>query len=400
MARRALLPMTRPRPSHATAFVNARLVLSDGLAEGALVAREGRIELVGPRVSPPSGAEVTDLAGRYLAPGFIDIHVHGGGGHNLMTDDAAEIEAYARWVVSRGVTSFLVSTSGPDHADIVRRLQACLSALRPLPGAAEAVCFHLEGPFLNPKRKGAFPEGWLRLPSAREFEEYARAADGRIRQVTLAPELPGADELIAEVRRLGTVPAIGHSDATYDEATRAFELGVSHATHCFNAMRPFLHRDPGCLGAILTSPRVTAELIADGSHVHPAAAALLVRAKGVERTVLVTDGIPLAGLDHVDEGAWGETVRVEGSVIVRADGVIAGSVATLDELVRNACAWLGADLPEAVCMASLNPARVIGLDGAKGALRPGLDADLVVLDGELRVVEAYVAGERAFPALR
>lgn len=388
--------MTASRPSNATAFVNARLVLPDCLAEGALLARDGRIERVGPDVSPPPGAEVIDLDGRYLAPGFIDIHVHGGGGHSLMTDDAAEIEAYARWVVSRGVTSFLASTSAQDHAAILRRLEACLPALRPLPGAAEPLGFHLEGPFLNPQRKGAFPEAWLRAPNARDFEQYARAADGRIRQVTLAPELPGADELIAAVRRMGTVPAMGHTDATYDEAMHSFELGVSHVTHCFNAMRPFLHRDPGCLGAILTSAQVTAELIADGSHVYPAAAALLVRAKGVERTVLVTDGIPLAGLGRVDQGVWGENVRVEGSVVVRADGTIAGSVATLDELVRNACAWLGADLPEAVRMASLNPARVIGLEGTKGALRPGLAADLVVLDDELRVLQTYVAGERAF----
>lgn len=199
---------------------------------------------------------------------------------------------------------------------------------------------------------------------------------------------------------MGTVAAIGHTDATYDEAMYAFELGVSHVTHCFNAMRPFLHRDPGCLGAILTSPQVTAELIADGAHVHPAAAALLVRAKGVEGTVLVTDGIPLAGLGSVEGGLWGENVHLKGSAVVRADGTIAGSVATLDELVRNACAWLGVDLPEAVRMASLNPARVIGLEATKGALEAGRDADLVVLDDELRIVQTYVAGERAFATPR
>jgi N-acetylglucosamine-6-phosphate deacetylase len=385
----------------ATALVNARLILADSIVEGALVVEGPAILDVGPTVSPPEGARVIDLAGRYLAPGLIDIHVHGGGGYSLIGGEAEQIRAYARWVVSRGVTSFLISAVGGEHRATLRNLRACAAALDFPTGGAQPLGLHLEGPFLNPKRRGAFPEPWLHLPDVARFRAYVEAASGRIRQVTLAPELPGADELVAAVVEAGAVPAMGHSDATYEQALRAFSLGVRHVTHCYNAMRPMLHRDPGCLVAALTSDSVTCELILDGAHVHPAAAELLVRAKGPDRTVLVTDAMPLAGLDALPPGYVEAGIQVRGGAAFSKDGTIIGSVATLDELVRNAVRWLPLTLPEAVRLATVNPALAIGARG-KARLAPGADADLVVLDERLEVAMTLVGGEvvyeRGIPA--
>ena len=260
------------------ALVNARLITADAVAEGGVLVEEGRIAAVGRDVKAPADAEVLDLGGRYLAPGFIELHTHGGGGHSLRTEDPAEVEAYARWATSWGVTSFLVGVVGGEHERTLRALKRSAAFFERPSAGAGALGYFLEGPFLNPRRKGAFPEAWLGPPDVGQFRQYVEATGGRLRLITLAPELPGADALIAAALEAGAVPSMGHSDATYEEALHSFEVGVRHVTHCFNGMRPLAHRDPGCLGAALTVPSVTCELILDGSHVHPAAAALLVRA--------------------------------------------------------------------------------------------------------------------------
>jgi N-acetylglucosamine-6-phosphate deacetylase len=380
-----------------TVFQNVRLVLPSGVRDGCIVERDGVIAGIhaGGACPMPDGAEVIDGVGRYLAPGYIDIHVHGGGGFDLMSDDPAQVRGYARFAATRGVTSFLVSTSGRDHADIVRRLRAVAPAIGHEPGAARALGFHLEGPYINPARKGAFPPQWLRSPAAGEYCELADAAGGHVRQVTLAPELPGAE--IDAVRGSGATAAIGHTDATFEEAMRAIERGCAHVTHCFNAMRPFGHRDPGVLGAVMQCDDVTAELIGDGAHVDYGAARTLVRAKGALGIALVTDGMPLAGTADGD-GEWeGQPIRVEGGKAVRvSDNTIIGgvSVITLDQTVRNAVAHLGVPLHVAVAMATSVPARAIGLEGRYGMLAPGAAADYVLLDDALTVAETWVDGER------
>jgi N-acetylglucosamine-6-phosphate deacetylase len=293
-------------------------VLPDGIVLGTLLVEADRIAglRTGADAIPPEDYAMVDGDGRYCAPGLIDVHVHGGGGHDLMTDDPEQVRAYARWVAARGVTSFLVSTSGRDHAEIVQRLRA-LAPLVDRGGVSTAdgarvAGFHLEGPYINPVRKGAFPPAWLRPPSAAEYRELWDASGGAIRQMTVAPELPDGDTLVDTIVASGAVAAIGHTDASYGEAMRSIERGVSHATHCFNAMHPFGHRDPGVLGAVMTSDAVTAELIGDGAHVDYAAARVLIRAKGAANLVLITDGMPLAGTPD-GAGEWeGQPIRVEG----------------------------------------------------------------------------------------
>lgn len=376
------------------AFTNARLVLADDVRDGTLLIRDGVIEAIRVDGDAPDGYERIDGGGHYLAPGLIDIHVHGGGGFDLMSDDPEQIRGYARWVARHGVTGFLVSTSGSDHADIVRRLRSVAPAIGGEPGAARVLGFHLEGPYINPVRKGAFPPRWLRAPSADEYRELFDASRGAIRQITLAPELPGADALIDAVRASGATVAVGHTDATYDETMHAIARGATHVTHCFNAMRPLGHRDPGVLGAVLTSDAVTAELIGDGAHVDFAIARLLIRAKGHDRVVLITDAMPLAGTPDGD-GEWeGQAIRVEGGKAVRvSDGTIIGGVITLDQSVRNAVTHMGVPLPAAVAMATANAARAIGLPAGTGTLAPGAPADLVLLDDALMPQATWVAGQ-------
>ena len=305
------------------AFVGGRVLVDGEIVDGGVLCDGARIaEVLRAGEAAPREAEVVDCSSMIVAPGLADVHVHGGGGHSLMTDDPDEVRAYARWVVRHGVTSFLISTSGRDHAEIVRRLRALASTVGAQPGGARVLGFHLEGPYINPVRKGAFDPRWLRAPSVREWEELREASGGAIRQMTLAPELPGVDALIEAVVRAGAVASIGHTDATYEQARRAIDLGATHVTHCFNAMRPFRHRDPGVLGAVLESDEVTAELIGDGAHVDYPSARVLLRAKGAAHVVLVTDGMPLAGTDD-GEATWeGERIRVEGGKAVRADGTI------------------------------------------------------------------------------
>jgi N-acetylglucosamine-6-phosphate deacetylase len=386
------------------ALTNARTVTPlEVIERGTVVIEKGRIARVGAAVPAPPGYEVMDLEGRTLAPGYVDVHVHGGGGFSLMDGDAAQVRSFARWAVCRGVTSFLITSVTAPHEHLLALLRSCAPLIDAARSAATGewrgarpLGFNFEGPFISPERAGAQSRECIRTPDARETEEYLGEADGRLRIMTLAPELPGADSLIDALLRAGAVPSLGHSDATYEEARRAFERGVSHVTHAFNAMRPLHQRDPGCLAAALNEAGVTVELIGDGVHVHPGAMELLLRAKGAEKTALVSDAMPFAGLGDGDFDVGGQRVTVEGGRAARPDGGIAGGTAMLDQIVRHVVGRLPVRLEEAVRMATLNPAAVIGMSDRKGRIAAGANADLVVLDEGLEVAMTFVGGEKVF----
>jgi N-acetylglucosamine-6-phosphate deacetylase len=342
------------------------------------------------------GADVLEADGLTAGPGFIDIHVHGGGGHSFFTDDPAAVANYAAWAPAHGVTGFLVSTVGPDHDATLHRLRALTPALTARDRAAEPLGFHLEGPYINPVRRGAFPAGHLRPPSIAEYEALHEAASGAIRQVTVAPELPGALPLIHTIARLGAVPALGHTDATYPECRHGFEAGITHATHLFNAMRPIHQREGGPVVAALEESSVTCELIFDGAHVEPAVLRLAWRLLGPNRAVIVSDNLHLAGLDAGQAVFAGEPIAVHGSHARKADGTIVGSVAPYDVHVRNAVEILDIDLATAFRLASTNPARVAGAGHRKGQLEPGFDADIVLLDHDLHVAATICRGQVAY----
>jgi len=385
----------------ATVLSQIRVVTPTATIEQGLVAvdKAGRIAYVGPaREADGSGEQVLELGGLTVVPGLIDIHVHGGNGIDFGVCGQAQedLDAYSRWVAGNGVTGFLCSLAAPDAAGLLQIVREYVQALDAGAGGAEALGVHLEGPFLNPRRKGAFSPAWLRAPSWDELDALLEAGRGWIRQVTLSPELPGAGEVAARLRAAGVVAAMGHTDASYELASQALRSDFQHVTHTFNAQRGFAHREPGAVGAILASDGVTAELIADTVHVHPGAMKVLVRCLGAERVVLVSDAMAAAGLADGDYGLVGEEVFVRNGRATLRDGTIAGSTATLNECVHHMQRDVGIALADAVRMATLNPAQTIGVAGRLGTITVGKDASLAVVDDEMNVELALVKGRVVF----
>lgn len=371
---------------------------TEHLLDGAVIVGEGRIRAVGLAVdvTVPSGAEILRLAeGERLLPGLIDIHVNGGGGFEFSNREtfAAELERYALWLTRWGTTGFLLSIAAPTREELAALGDIVGAAAVHGTAGARALGVHMEGPFLNPQRKGAFSAGWFRAPNVEEAGEYVVACRGQLKVMTVAPDVPGSDIVAQWLRAAGVVVALGHTDASYEVARAALQGDFTHVTHAFNAMRGFHHRDPGTVGAVLTSEQVTAELIPDGIHVHRGAMQLLLRCLGTDRVVLVTDAMAAAGLGDGEYSLFGQTVRVEQGKATLSDGTIAGSVLTMNRAVCNVAAWLKVPFGEAVKMASLNPAQVLGLTDRLGSIAVGKEADLVVLDAAGETVWTMVRGE-------
>jgi N-acetylglucosamine-6-phosphate deacetylase len=338
----------------------------------------------------PGDAERLSLAGRTLIPGFVDLHVHGGGGHSMQSADPAQIRAASAFHLEHGTTRTLVSI-------VTAPLDEMLSTLRTVSQlVAEGTILgaHLEGPFLNPLRAGAHDARHLLAPDAATFERLRAAADGALRVVTIAPELPGGIDLVRRVVASGAVAAIGHSDADHSAAMAAFDAGTTLVTHLFNGMRPWHHREPGLAGAALERAGVTCELIADGVHVHDGSARLAFAA-APGRIALVTDATAAAGSEDGAPHRLGTVdVRVRDGAPRLADGVtLAGSILTMDLALARTGRDIGLSIGAAVEAASMVPANVLGIGDRVGSIEPGKDADLLVLDDGLRV-EAVMSGGR------
>ncbi|MBN1261517.1 MAG: N-acetylglucosamine-6-phosphate deacetylase [Anaerolineae bacterium] len=387
-----------------TQLTHTRILTPTGVIDpGALVIdARGRVAFCGPERDAPQGAANTiALEGYIVTPGFIDIHVHGGNGitfglgHSL----AEDLRAYSAWIARHGVTGFLLSIAAPTP-DLLLALISTYAGILEAGGfpGAEPLGLHLEGPFLNPAKKGAFNPTWLHAPQVDMLRAFLNAGRGWIRQVTLAPELPGAAACTALLRARSVVAALGHTDADYAVASAALHGDFTHVTHTFNAQRGLHHREPGALGAILTSDYVTAEVIADTLHVHPGAIKLLVHCLGVDRVVLITDAMAGAGLADGDYTLVGHKVRVKEGRAALEDGTLAGSTATLDQCVRNANRKAGVPLTEALQMASLNPARAMGCDDRRGSLAIGREANATVIDDDVNVLMTLVGGHIVYDA--
>jgi N-acetylglucosamine-6-phosphate deacetylase len=337
--------------------------------------------------------------GSIIVPGFIEVHTHGGGGFNLHTTDVAEIHAYANWVASTGVTSFLIAVVGTPGALPENQLSTAVKAIEQHEFAqgAQPLGIHLEGPYISLERRGAHPPVWLRVPDRIETERVLELTRGHLRLITLAPELPGTEEMILRLIEAGVTVSIGHTDATYEQAQEAIQLGITHATHCFNAMLPLSHRAPGPMGAITQANQVLGEIIADGVHVHPALMDILVRILGPERVIVVTDAQAAAGLpgDTTFEFA-GQHAHVACGAVRLEDGSLAGSILTLDQGLRNMLSYTHVLLKDAVGMLTLNPARSAGVAAHKGKLCAGYDADLLIFDNELNLQATICRGEVAY----
>lgn len=358
--------------------------------------REGRISGVGPASSDPcvSDDEVLDLGDRWLVPGYIDPHVHGGGGAQCNTSDEQEIAAVARFHARHGTTGLVATTVAAP----IEELEAALDAIARC-DAPTLLGAHLEGPFLSRKRPGAMDPELFIEPDVERLRRLLQAGEGQVRVMTVAPELPGSLELIELLVAESIVASIGHTDATEAQVRAAADAGASAATHAFNAMAPFHHRHPGAVGAIMDLPAMSCELICDGVHVDPVAMRLLFAAKGESGMRLVTDAMSAAGMPNGEYHLGGRRVAVADGRAVLANGEsIAGSTLTMEEAVQNAVRFLGVTVEAAVLLASTNSARLLGMQGRKGEISPGSDADLVVLDHALAVQATMVAGQWAFGA--
>jgi len=366
------------------------------IADGAIEVEDGRVLRVGSRdeLEMPSNRAATSFPGCVLAPGFFDVHIHGAAGCDVMRASESELERMEAFLARRGVTSYFPTT-------VTARLDATLSALERLANAIEGaprnekrarpLGIHLEGPFLSHRKRGVHPPGDLVRPSVGIFDKLWQASRGQVRMMTIAPELDCAEEVIAEAAQRGVSVSVGHSDADRDQARRGIQAGARHATHTFNAMRALDHREPGILGEVLTNREMSADVIADGIHLHPSIVDLVYRAKGAENFVLITDAISATGMP--DGRYWLGSLEVEvkdGRCL--HGGNLAGSVLTMDRAVRNAMKFAGLNLQQAVRAASANPARVAGLP-AKGVIQAGADADFVVLAPDGQVRATIIAGE-------
>ena len=359
------------------------VVLEQGVCRPGWVRTSGAT-IVGCGAGPAPHSPDVDLPDATLVPGFVDVHVHGGGGASYLDGDLSEVVRAAAFHRAHGTTTTLASLVTASPADLLAGVHTLAEATRD--GVIAGI--HLEGPWLSAAHCGAHDLTAMRDATSAEIDALLSAGDGAIRMVTLAPERAGSGDAITQLVDAGVVVALGHTDATYEQTRRAIDLGATVGTHLFNAMRPLHHREPGPALALLEDPRVTVELIADGVHVHPAVVHATVQAAGPDRVALVTDATAAAGADD-GEYRLGPTAVdvVDGVARVRGTSTIAGSTATMDRLFGTA-AGLGADrdaaLIAAVRMTSTTPARALGIEGA-GGVRVGDKANLVVLEADYRV---------------
>ena len=362
---------------------DARIVTPDGVHDGWLTIEDGRITHIGRGQAPRDGL---GLGGRTVVPGFVDIHSHGGAGGSFPDGDPETAAAVAAFHLGRGSTTLMASlvTAAPDT------LARAAATLADLCEEGLLAGIHFEGPYIARSRCGAHEPTLLREPDVAEFRALVKAGRGHVRMLTIAPELPNALDVIREAAAEGVVAALGHSDATYEQTIEGIDAGATVATHLYNALPPLGHRAPGPIAALLQDERVTVELINDGVHVHPAMLRLAMHAAGADRTALVTDAMAATGMGDGRYPLGPMTVDVvDGVARIASDapggGPIAGSTLTMDVAFRRTVREVGRSLVDTALMASLTPARVLGLDGEIGSITVGKYADLVVLDDDLGV---------------
>lgn len=390
-----------PMSGDVITLVSTRIYPGDGepfpgcirIGGGKIVGVEKMSQAVRPGNAASCGEIVLDVGDSIVIPGLIDIHVHGSGGFSA-ADGSATLEGMAKVLARSGVTAFQPALGAAPVDEMERSIEGAYQfASGQGGGAAEMLGIHLEGPFLSRKFPGAMAEQNLLDPDIPLLSRWVELARGNIGRVTLAPELPGATEMVEFLVERGIRASIGHTAATYDEAVRGFRAGISIVTHTFNAMRGFHHREPGALGAALTEKGIFLELIADCLHVHPAAMSLMVASCGVDSVVLASDAMPAAGSPPGEYEFLGRrvTLGLDGKVTLE-DGTLAGSSAFLKDCLRNMVERVGVSFEDALRMATVNPAKALGVFDRKGTLASGKDADVVVLSEDYEVLACWTKG--------
>jgi N-acetylglucosamine-6-phosphate deacetylase len=385
----------------ATAIYASRILTpQEEFRDCVIVVEAGRITGIGHRdeVHIPPGAKDYVASGMTVVPGFVDVHIHGAGGHDVMGADAAALDRITSTVARFGTTSIVATTVTAPIEATCRSLEGIAQYIRAHESTADNSRFgadilgiHLEGPFINPQRRGVHPIESIAAPSVEILDQFRVAAGGLIKILTIAPEMPGALKVIAAAVAHGIVVGLGHTDADYGQARAAIQAGARHAVHVYNAMRPFTHRDPGVISAVLTDADVTAEIIADGVHVAGPAIQVLLGAKGFDTVLLVSDGTAATGMRDGTYKLGNFDVVVKDGVVRNSEGKLAGSTLTLDRALRYVVD-LGVPMVDAIRMATILPARRLGLAGKKGIIAVGADADLVVLTPDLHVAGVMTRG--------
>jgi len=389
-------------------FLNGTVVLEDGLlADGMITARDGRIEYVGPRREEriPPGAERVDAEGLYLGPGFIDIHVHGGGGSDFMDATPEDVEAAIAFHAAHGTTALCPSTATAPLEEILAAVEAVERYRRGEQRLGRVLGVHVEGPYLSPSKRGCHLPEYVRAPEEWEWRRILER--GLIASMTLAPELPGAEPLIRELAARGSLASAGHSEALYHEIEQAVEWGVRHVTHLYCAMTDAMSnrwrgtphpRSGGILEAVYLDERLSSELIADGKHLSGEILRLALRVKGYEKLALVTDAMRAAGLpdgDYTFGPRHGLRTVVRNRESRLPDGTaLASSVFALNEIIQVFRQATGCPLWQAVRMASLTPATILGRQDELGSLGAGKRADVVIFDEQIQVRAVYLDGRR------
>ncbi|MFI0711737.1 N-acetylglucosamine-6-phosphate deacetylase [Streptomyces inhibens] len=387
----------RPSDPRRTVLAGARIARPSGVVEtGRLTIEGSRIAAIRSRDADleESGSEsVVDLSGHLIVPGFVDMHVHGGGGGSFSSADPDECMTVVDTHRRHGTTSMVASTVTGELADLARQA----AVLAELVQQGELAGIHFEGPFISPDRCGAHQPGLLREPDPSDVRKLIDAAHGTAAMMTLAPELPGGLESVRLLADAGVIAAVGHTDSSYDATRQAIDAGATVATHLFNAMPALGHRAPGPVAALLEDERITVELINDGTHLHPSILQLAVREAGAERVAFITDAMGAAGMNDGMYPLGPMRVEVKDGVARISDGPTAGSIAgstlTLDRAFRRAVTVDGLTIDQTVRALSANPARLLGIDDRVGSLQTGKDADLVVLDPAYDLVGVMRRGE-------
>ena len=395
--------------SQSLTFVGATAITPfEEIPDSAVVIEQGRILFVGARRSAPTSptAQTIDISGKFISPGFIDIHIHGGAGSDFMDATRADFETVCRYHAGGGTTSLLATTATAPLSEILAALRAVREVQDNPVAGARVLGAHIEGPYLSMAKRGCHLKEFVRNPEKSEWEQLLEF-ENEIKHITLAPEIPGALELMRDWSRRGINISGGHTDSTYTEMMKGVDAGMMHATHMYCAMstvaRPHPpHREGGCVETVLERDELTTELIADGRHLPAELLRLTVRAKGIDHVCVVTDAMRGAGMPdgfYTFGPKHGQKTEVRnGEALMLDHSSFASSVVTMDVMVRNVLNLMRLSRREAVAMATINPARFLKIADRKGSLEAGKDGDCVILDEEFHVVETVIGGVR-FPKI-
>ncbi len=369
---------------------NCKVIYTDHIEEGSIVIRDGKIVQINPTLVNED--EVIDAKGLYLSPGFIDVHIHGAGGHDTMEGTYEALNNISKAIVKHGTTSFLATTMTTPIQEIKQAVYSVHDAMLRGTEGANILGVHLEGPFINPLMIGAQNPLYIQDPSVEIFENIVGPYISAIKSVTLAPEIEGADELIKFLRQHQIIASIGHSKATYTQAIHSINEGVSHITHLFNAMTGLHHRDGGVVGAAFNS-HVTAETICDGVHIDYPVLRIALNQKSIDNMILISDAMMACCMPSGTYSLGGQNVVSENGAVRLKDGALAGSVLTLNQAIKNIYDHTDYELFEIVQMATYNPAKHARVDDRKGIIKEDFDADLVLFDENIQVQTVIVGGK-------